>query len=232
MIIGCFTILQLFTAVVVDVFEQQTDESDRIVHEFLEIREQWVTMFGPTTSIPMHEFVQFLTKIPPDLTELSPNPRRVDVVHLLASLSIPITSQGVVYYHHVVNALAWRRFNIEVRTIGGVIHGIVFDKVVHQSFTIGEAFCAEILQSRWRDFKMKRRLGEREYRQLENRSRSNSVFMMPRQRSVCNIVHKDEMRRQSLLSSKEMEEVHDCVLESAEFSGGDSACPAGRASGQ
>lgn len=228
MIIGCFTILQLFTAVVVDVFEQQTDESDRIVGQFLEIREQWLLTFGPTTSIPMHEFVQFLTKIPQDLTELSRNPQRVDVVHLLASLSIPITSQGLVYYHHVVNALAWRRFNIEVRTIGGVIHGIVFDKVVHQSFTIGEAFCAEILQSRWRDYIMKRRVGEREYKQLVNRTRSNSVFMMPRQRSVCSIFQKDEARRMSMLSSKEIDE-EECdprMMESADFSsGGDSAVP-------
>ncbi|CUI11036.1 voltage-gated calcium channel protein, putative, partial [Bodo saltans] len=191
MVIGSFIILQLFTAVVVDVFEQQTDESDRIVTEFLEIREQWLCTFGPVKAIPMQDFIQFLTKIPQDLTELSKRPQRVDVVHLVASLAIPVTSQGLVYYHHAVNALAWRRFNIEVRTIGGVIHGIVFDKVVHQSFTIGEAFCAEILQSKWRDYKMKQKLGDREYTNLVNRTRSSSVFLMPRQRSVKNLLRTD-----------------------------------------
>ncbi|CUI11026.1 ion transporter, putative, partial [Bodo saltans] len=227
MVLGSFVILQLFTAVVVDVFEQQTDESDRIVTEFLEIREQWLCTFGPVKAIPMQDFIQFLTKIPQDLTELSKNPQRVDIVHLLASLAIPVTSQGLVYYHHAVNALAWRRFNIEVRTIGGVIHGIVFDKVVHQSFTIGEAFCAEILQSKWRDYKMKQKLGDREYTNLVNRTRSSSVFLMPRQRSVCNIVRKDEARRMSTLSTNDDDEGYDHkMLESVDFSsGGDSAVP-------
>lgn len=195
MLIGCYTVLQMFTAVIVDAFEQQSDEADRIVADFNSIKEQWINTFGTTDSVAMSDFIPFLSKIPPSLTELSKTPRRVDVVHLLASLSIPITSHGIVKYHHIIHALAWRRFHIEVRTIGGVIHGIVFDKLIHQSFTIGEAFCAEILQTRWREYRLKKEIGARKYRELEHQSQTTGVFAMPRSRSI---VHTLERRRSSV----------------------------------
>lgn len=221
MLIGYFTILQLFTAVVVDIFEQETDETDRIVVDFQMIRDAWLNTFGPVTTIACSDFIPFLRKIPTSLTELSENPRRVDIVHLLASLCVPISSSGSVEYNHIINALAWRRFNIEVRTIGGVIHGIVFDRTVHDSFTAGEAFCAEIVQTRWRDFVLRKAIGKRQYRQLEQRRASCvGAFLMPRQRSVHSLYNRGSSECERNTPDDDFDAVG-----SGEFAGGDTAIP-------
>lgn len=199
MIFGYCVVLQLFTAVVVEVFEKNNDSTSSVASQarsdFEMLRLEWISSFGPDASeTSVAEFVALLGRLPPTLLGFQGTTqsfrKSVELVHFLASLHLPVTSRGTVAYKNIVNALALRRFSVDVETVGGLIHGIIFDQLLSNSFTVGEAYCAEIVQASWEDYQLRQKIGTVAFEKLRWMPRCNGIFAMPSEKSVSAMIHR------------------------------------------
>eukprot|EP00658_Telonema_sp_P-2_P016407 TRINITY_DN16365_c0_g1_i2.p1 TRINITY_DN16365_c0_g1~~TRINITY_DN16365_c0_g1_i2.p1 ORF type:complete len:762 (-),score=134.18 TRINITY_DN16365_c0_g1_i2:250-2535(-) len=204
MVFGNFVTLQLFVAVIVETFEEATeddaesavneDDSDdmgfgqdspaEILKAFKELRGIWVERFGKNQHrVTVAEFVALLPYLPVALTMSAEemkapheqqqesdhddldNAMRLSgaqrlkfsqnllketpfLIRFLASLALPVDSEGMVLYRDVVYSLAYRKFNIDVRTYANMLHTAIF--VFQASFTAAEEYCTHMIQKRWR----------------------------------------------------------------------------------
>lgn len=159
------------------------------------LRLEWISSFGPDASeTSVAEFVALLGRLPPTLLGFQGTTqsfrKSVELVHFLASLHLPVTSRGTVAYKNIVNALALRRFSVDVETVGGLIHGIIFDQLLSNSFTVGEAYCAEIVQASWEDYQLRQKIGTVAFEKLRWMPRCNGIFAMPSEKSVSAMIHR------------------------------------------
>jgi hypothetical protein len=184
----CFYVcLNLLLAVIVDVVMDDTTKAEAQTLElFATLKQEWTTQFGENTSkISFAHFIEFLGRVPRTLTGLQRESRFPDMVHVLVSLQIPISSSMEVYYTDVVNGFAWRRFHIEIKTYGRIVEETLMSAISAEGFSVGEAYCAEVLQTAWREFRLKQLIGQKQFMKLCHQVKTrHDLCSIPSQRSV------------------------------------------------
>ena len=192
----CFCVcLNLLVAVIVDVVMDDTTRLEAATLDlFATLKEVWIARFGENRGkCSFQEFIEFLRVVPRTLTGMQRESRYIDMVHVLVSLQIPISSSMEVYYKDVVNGFAWRRFHIEIKTYGRIVHETLMNAISAQGFSVGEAYCAEVLQVAWREYKLRKAIGNKGYAELVKQSQvSRDICSLPSHRSVVGALKLDQ----------------------------------------
>jgi hypothetical protein len=151
MVVCAFVVVQLFVAVVVEIFLDDVNHNDPVIAAFATMRAQWTARFGPgVRSVSVQEFAEFVKELPPALTDFNWDPTRSDVVRLLSALNLPIDSQFNVQYIDSVNALAFRKFRVDIRGMAKYLKDTVVSVFGRTAFSATQAYAILIIQRAWR----------------------------------------------------------------------------------
>jgi voltage-dependent calcium channel T type alpha-1G len=147
-----FIVLQLFVAVIVEIFDD--DDTDPLRTAFTEVRLLWIERFGENAStIHYTQLVEVLPSFPPILTDFDDEITRADMIRLLASLTIPIDSRHHVKYSDVVNALAFKKYQVDPRTMGKLIEDAMDALFIGTSFSAAQIYALEVIADIWKEYK-------------------------------------------------------------------------------
>jgi hypothetical protein len=155
MVCCTFTALQLFVAVIVEIFDDDVAEDDPLKHAFVEVRELWIERFGENCpTVHYTELILLIPEFPPILTDFEDDEiSRADMVRFLATLPIPIDSKHHIKYSDLVHALAFKKYQVDPRTMGSVIQDAMAAMFIGAAFSISQIYALEVIAGLWKEYR-------------------------------------------------------------------------------
>jgi len=154
MIVCAFIVLQLFVAVVVEIFLDDVNVDDPSVHAFGHVKEIWTRKFGVGAQlVPAEDVVDMLPRFPRVLTGLLEDWNGADVMNLLGDLNIPVDSTNRVLYRDVVYGIAFRKYRVDFRSMAQYINDAVMSVFSRKAFTLAEAHAIRVVQREYRAYR-------------------------------------------------------------------------------
>jgi hypothetical protein len=151
MVACAFIVLQLFVAVVVEIFLDDVNLKDPVIKAFGTMKEQWNEKFGAgTRSVPVQDFCEILKELPSVLTDFTWDATKADVLRFLGSVQLPVDSNFHVQYVDVVNAVAFRKFKVDLRSMAKYVNDTVVSVFGTRAFTATQAVAILVIQRAWR----------------------------------------------------------------------------------
>lgn len=151
MIVCSFVVLQLFVAVVVEIFLDDVNHEDPVAKAFASLKEVWANEFGVGVSIvPVGRLLDLLPRFPAPLTDFEHEPNRADCIKLLSAMQVPVDSKFNVVYRDLVNAIAFRKYKVDLRSMAKYMNDTVLSVFGTRAFAASQAVAILTIQRAWR----------------------------------------------------------------------------------
>eukprot|EP00760_Papus_ankaliazontas_P006678 PhM_4_TR13136/c0_g1_i1/m.95968 len=164
---GAFVMIQLLIAIVIETFTdvEGADKSDVVLRAFVKVKAMWSRHFGSSTqSISCTHFFAFVRAMPPELTALSVDPSRRDMLRTLYASMIPVKRDLTVNYRDIVYGFAFRAFDIDYERAKQLSRFTeILDNIDADVITVAHVFAAQVL-SRWFKSRQNRKMKEKNER--------------------------------------------------------------------
>ena len=167
-----FIALQLFVAVIVEIFSADAaNDPGRMA--FLVMKERWRDAFGEDArSVHVDDFIKFIPQIPQILSDIEnpSRPKGAEVFRFLAGAPIPVDAKLHVWYRDVVSGIAYRKYHVDLRTMGGMLGDAMNTLFIGTAFSVAEVLASQFIGDAWK--RMKHNVAKRKESNLAEKHRN------------------------------------------------------------
>lgn len=157
MVACTFIALQLFVAIIVEIFtDDGSSDGDPVKQGFIVLKHVWSQTFGEdTVCVHYTRFIALIPDMPTALTDLEEDYTRADVMRFLATLPIPVDKKRRIFYKDVVHALAFKKYQVDTRTMNNLIGDAMSSMFIGSAYSIAQLFALDVIAELWRAYQVR-----------------------------------------------------------------------------